>query len=81
MAVLFWYIVKSDLLSVHNFTSVHRTSHFLEGTRYTRPCITGNPVQKICIVRQGSILIIRCQVGTILTGEKYRNKAKGFFAQ
>ena len=31
MVVLFWYLVKSDLSNVRNFTSVHWT-HFLQGT-------------------------------------------------
>ena len=43
MAVCFWYPVKSDLSYVHVYNSV-RTSHFLQGTRNKRPCITCQPV-------------------------------------
>ena len=38
------YLVKSDLSSVHVYSSVHWTSHFFQGTRKTLPCLTGNPV-------------------------------------
>ena len=38
------YLVKSDLSSVHVYYSIHWTSYFLEGTKKTRPCITGHPV-------------------------------------
>ena len=34
----------SDLSSVPYCTRVHWTSHFLRGTRKTRPCLTGHPV-------------------------------------
>ena len=44
MAVFFWYLGKSDLSSVCYCRCVHQTSHFLQGTRTTRPCITGYPV-------------------------------------
>ena len=44
MAVCFWYPVKSDLSSVHVFRSVYWTSHFLQGTRETRPCLSGRVV-------------------------------------
>ena len=44
MAVYFWYLIKSDLSSVRNFNTVHWTSFFIQGTRYTQPCITGHPV-------------------------------------
>ena len=40
MAVLSWYLVTSDLFSLCYCTPVH----FLQGTRNTRPCITGEPV-------------------------------------
>ena len=46
MALCLWYLVKSDLLSVRYCTSLHWTSHLLQGTRNTRPCITGHPVDK-----------------------------------
>ena len=42
MAVFFWYLGKSDLSSVHVYSSVDCTSHFLQGTRKTRPCLTDN---------------------------------------
>ena len=32
MDVCFWYLVKSDLSCVRMFSSVHWTSHFLQGT-------------------------------------------------
>ena len=40
MAMLFWYLAKSDLSSVPYCTSVHWISHFLLGTRNSRQCIT-----------------------------------------
>ena len=42
MAVFFWYLVKSDLSSVRY--TVHWTASFFQGTRNTRPYITGHPV-------------------------------------
>ena len=36
MAVPFWYLVKSD--------TGHWKGHSLQGTRNTRPCLTGHPV-------------------------------------
>ena len=44
MAVFFWYLVKSDFSCVGYCTRVQWTSHFLQDTRYTRPCINGHPV-------------------------------------
>ena len=43
MAV-FLYLVKSDFSSVRYYTHVHWKSHFLQGTRKTRTCLTGHPV-------------------------------------
>ena len=40
MAVCFWYLAKS----VRVFSSVHCTSHFLQGTRITLPCLSGQVV-------------------------------------
>ena len=42
--VLFQYLVKSDLSSARHCTIVHWTSHFLQGTRTTRPWLNGNPI-------------------------------------
>ena len=36
LALLFWYLVKSDLSSVRYYNGVHWASHFLQGTRKTR---------------------------------------------
>ena len=33
MAVFFWYLGKRDLSSEHVYSSIHLTSHFLQGTR------------------------------------------------
>ena len=44
MILCFWYLLKSDLYSVHVYSIVHCTSHFLQGTRKTRPCLNGHPV-------------------------------------
>ena len=44
MAVCFWYFVKSDMTGVRYCTRVHWTSHYIQGTRNTRPCITRHPV-------------------------------------
>ena len=46
MAVLFWYLLKSDQSSVHMYSSVHWTCHFLQGTRNTGPCLSGRPVYR-----------------------------------
>ena len=48
MAVCFSHLVSgtSDLPNVHVYSSVHWTSHFLQGTRKTWPCISGRPVYK-----------------------------------
>ena len=45
MTVFFRYLVKSVLFSVRHSTRVHWISHFLQGTRKTRPCLTGHPVR------------------------------------
>ena len=45
MALFFWYLLKSDLSSASYCTRVNWTSHFLQDTRNTRPCITDLPVQ------------------------------------
>ena len=47
MVVLFSYLGKSDLYIVHLYSTVHWTSHFLQGIRKTRPCLTGHPVHYI----------------------------------
>ena len=47
MAVFFWQLVKSDLSSLYVYSSVHWTIHFLQGSRNTRPCITGHPVFRL----------------------------------
>ena len=45
MAMFFWYLVKSDdSVRAPWYSGVHWTSHYLQGTRNTRPCITGTPV-------------------------------------
>ena len=38
--------LKRDLTIVRVCTPVIWTSHFLEGTRNTRPCLTGHPVRE-----------------------------------
>ena len=42
MAVFFLCLGKSDLYSVH--VVVDGTSQFKQGTRKTRPCLTGHPL-------------------------------------
>ena len=44
MGVFIWYLVKSDLSYVGYCTRVHWTSHFLQVTRNTGPCIICKPV-------------------------------------
>ena len=44
MAILFWYRVNIDASVRILSSNVYWTSHFLQGTRNTRPCITGHPV-------------------------------------
>ena len=48
IAVYFWYLVISVLYTVRYCTRVHWTSHFLQGTRNTRPCITGRGHPVLC---------------------------------
>ena len=53
MAVFFWYLVKIDLSSTvyattyYIHTSVHWTSHFLQGTKNTRPCLSSRVVDRL----------------------------------
>ena len=42
----FLYLVKSYLSCVRYRTRVHWTSHVSQGSRKTRPCLTGHPVHK-----------------------------------
>ena len=44
MAVFFWYFFIRDLSRVRYCIPVHWTSHLLQGTKNTQPCITGHPV-------------------------------------
>ena len=44
MAMFFWYFVKSYLPSVRYCSHIHWISRILQGTRNTRPCLTGHPV-------------------------------------
>ena len=44
MAVLFWYLVIGDASAGHYTVAYIWASHVLQGTRLTRPCITGHPV-------------------------------------
>ena len=44
MAMFFWFLVKSDMSNVRYCTRVHWPSHFFQGTRKTRPCLTCQPV-------------------------------------
>ena len=44
----FWYLEKSDMSSVHMYSCVHWISHLIQVTRKTRPCSTGQPVNKPC---------------------------------
>ena len=41
MDVFFWYAV-CDLFSVHVYSDVNWTSHFIQATRKTRKCLTNN---------------------------------------
>ena len=38
------FLCLCHLSSVHVYSSLHWTSHFLQVTRNIRPCLTGNPV-------------------------------------
>ena len=54
MAVLFLYLVKRDLASLRYVTVVHWKSHFLQGIRTTRPCLSGRDVfRRLCLGRYG----------------------------
>ena len=46
-----WYLVKSDVYFLRYCTHVHWTSHFLQGTINTRPCLTGYPVPELPCLR------------------------------
>ena len=46
MALFFWNLGKSDLFSVHVYSSVLWTSHFLQGTRKIQSCLIGHPVEE-----------------------------------
>ena len=39
--VCFLYLVKRGFFSLHYFTVAYTIRHFLQGTRTTRPCISG----------------------------------------
>ena len=52
MAVLFWYLVKSDLANVGYYTPFTGQETFYKSTGNTRPCIAGNTV---CKVSKGNI--------------------------
>ena len=41
---VFFLVTKGDLSSVRYCTAVHETSNFLQSTRNTQPCLTGQPV-------------------------------------
>ena len=47
------------------YATVHWTSHFLQGTRYTRPCIIGHPVSKpqrfFCFLKPSVYIIKQSQ--------------------
>ena len=62
MAVFLWFLVKSDLSSVGYCTRVNRISHFLQGTRITRPWITGHPVYNLDWVVTSNQAVITNQV-------------------
>ena len=72
----FWYHVKTDLSSVHVYNSVHWTSHFLQGTRKTRSCLTGHPVG---LDTQKSSSNIRNQIVKSLSALGRRNCKKKLF--
>ena len=38
------FLIKSDLSNVHIYSSIHWTSHFLQGTRKRQPYLNGDPV-------------------------------------
>ena len=48
MGVWFWYLLvkKIYLSSVCVYSSLHRSNHFLQGTRKTRSCLPGRVVAK-----------------------------------
>ena len=50
MVFMSWYLVKNDMFSAYVNSSVHWTSNFLQGTRTTRPCLSGYPVPECHLV-------------------------------
>ena len=55
MAVLFWYPVKSDASVRSCKVDYTGQVHVLQGTRTTRPCITGHPVRMIRYAREETV--------------------------
>ena len=56
IAVLFCYLGKSDLSSVHVYSSVQWTSHSLQDIRITRSCLTGQLVTGVGEKEKGTFL-------------------------
>ena len=70
MAVCSLYLVKHDLSSVHVYSTLHWTGYFLQGTRKTRPCLSGQVVH-----RDGAALILALAIVAIaLTFLKHPHK-------
>ena len=44
MAVFFWFLIKNEMSSVSYCIGIPWTIHFLQGTRDTRPCLTGHSI-------------------------------------
>ena len=45
MAVCFWYLVNPDLSSERYFTVAYTSATFWDGTRTSRPCLSGRVVR------------------------------------
>ena len=61
MTVVFWYLGKSAFSSVHVYSGVHWTNHIIQGTRNTRPCITGHPVPNSYCTQVPDIQALMCR--------------------
>ena len=64
MAACFWYLVKSNLSSVRVYSREH-ISNYLQSARKTRPCLSGQVVQKV------SHRMLRCDGDFFLVSLKW----------
>ena len=64
MVVCFRYLVERDLSSLRDCTRLHWTSHFLQGTKKPRPCLSVHPLP--VHVEDGDLFLV---TGSVLEGD------------